>query len=145
LLSIAQNNALFALLGTIYGGNGRTTFGLPDLRGRVPIHVGQGPGLTNRRLGERGGAEDVTLAIVEMPEHRHQAMASTAKGTSHSPRGRVWAKEKGTKIYKSGAANKAMDPSSIEIEGAGMAHENMPPFNTFTFCIATQGIFPPRN
>jgi microcystin-dependent protein len=145
LLSIAQNNALFALLGTIYGGDGRTTFGLPDLRGRVPIHVGQGPGLTNRRLGEKGGAEAVTLSIEEMPEHRHQAMASTAKGTSQSPRGRVCAKEKGTKIYKSGPPNRQMDPSTIETEGAGMAHENMPPFNTLTFCIAIQGIFPPRN
>ena len=145
LLPIAQNTALFSLLGTIYGGDGRTTFGLPDLRGRVPIHEGQGPGLTNRRLGEKGGAEDVTLAIEEMPEHRHQAMASTAKGTSISPKGRVWAKKKGTKIYKSGPPNKAMDPSAIETEGAGMAHENMPPFTTIRFCIALTGIFPSRN
>ena len=144
LLSIAQNTALFSLLGTIYGGDGRTTFGLPDLRGRVPIHVGQGPGLTNRRLGEKSGAEDVTLAIEEMPEHRHRAMASTANGTAQSPRGRVWAKERGTKIYNAGPPNRQMGSSAIETEGASMAHENMPPFITLTFCIAIQGVFPPK-
>ena len=82
LLAVSQNDALFSLLGTIYGGDGRTTFGLPDMRGRIPIHAGHGPGLSERRLGAKGGAEQVTLTVNQMPSHGHPARADTAIGTS---------------------------------------------------------------
>jgi len=85
LLAVSQNDALFSLLGTIYGGDGRTTFGLPDMRGRTPLHAGQGPGLSNRRLGAKAGAENVTLTVNQLPSHRHDWQATTALASSQSP------------------------------------------------------------
>ena len=101
LLAINQRQALFSILGTMYGGDGRTTFGLPDLRGRVPVHAGEGPGLTKRSLGQKGGAETHVLTVHEMPSHAHQAMGSADPGKQSSPLGNVWATQQRTKVYGS--------------------------------------------
>lgn len=145
LLSISQNSALFAILGTTYGGDGRTTFALPDLRGRAPIHAGSGPGLTTRRLGERGGVEDVTLSSVEMPSHNHNIRGTSNGASATTPINNVWASTSRTKLY--GPATNLVPLSSIASgpAGSGMAHENMPPFLTVHYIIALQGLFPSRN
>ena len=140
LLPIAQNQALFSLLGTTYGGDGRTTFGLPDLRGRLPMHPGSGPGLTNRRLGEKGGAETVTLTQAQIPVHSHKQRAGK-KADSADPGGRVCAATSGNSY--SGTADSDMgDTSSI---GGSQAHTNVQPFQCVNFIIALQGIFPSRS
>jgi microcystin-dependent protein len=147
LLSISQNTALFSLLGTTYGGNGQTTFGLPDLRSRVPLHQGQGPGLSNRTLGEQSGQEAVTLTTAQLPAHTHPAQCSSLNGNSNSPTGRVWSKDAGVQsaTYTGNAPNGAMAANAIGPAGNGQPHENMPPFLTVNFVIAVQGIYPSRN
>ncbi|RIL06121.1 MAG: phage tail protein [Proteobacteria bacterium] len=143
ILSIAQNQALFALLGTTFGGNGQTTFALPDLRGRVAMGVGQGPGLSNRTLGEQGGSETVTLAPSQMPAHTHTAGASTGPGNTSNPTNALPATKARTLLYRSGgSATTAMAPEAIQPAGGGQPHPNMPPYLTMTWCIALQGIFP---
>jgi microcystin-dependent protein len=141
-MAINQNQALFALLGTTYGGNGQTTFALPDFRGRVPIHVGNG-----HTLGERAGEQAHTLSISEIPTHVHSANASTAAATSASPTtSSVLAQSIGANLY--GAANSnpvAMNPGMIANTGGSQAHQNMQPYLTISFCIALQGIFPSQN
>lgn len=147
LLQISSNTALFSLLGTTYGGDGRTTFGLPDLRGRAALHQGAGPGLTNRKIGQKAGAETVPLNANTMPTHTHVA---TLKGTQvaplgvDNPTGKVLAT--GNK-YSSGTSDTDMGATSITNAntGGGQAHANMQPFLCINFCIALTGIFPSRN
>lgn len=137
ILPIAQNQALFALLGTTYGGNGTTTFALPDLRSRSPLHSGNG-----YTLGQVSGQENQTLNISELPAHVHTATGSTAGPTS-GPSGATWATQAGGAY--AGAANTAMNPASIANAGGNQPHANMPPFLTLSMVIALQGIFPSRN
>lgn len=144
LQSIAENTTLFSLLGTTYGGDGQTTFGLPDLRGRVPIHFGQGAGLSARNMGEAGGAETVTLTVATMPAHTHLPAASTAAGTQTSPNGGVWSAA-GQLRYSSGSPAAALNPGAASLAGGGQPHENMVPFTAVSFIIAVEGIFPSRN
>jgi microcystin-dependent protein len=147
LLPIAQNTSLFSLIGTVYGGDGRTTFQLPDLRGRMPMHVGSGIGLTPRGLGERGGAEAVSLTEQELPAHSHNLKATSDRGNSSNPSGAALADGRTSRVYRSGAVGVTgtMDTRSNEDAGGGEAHENMPPFAVVRACIALQGVFPSRN
>lgn len=152
LLSIAQNTALFSLLGTTYGGNGQTTFALPDLRGRVPLHFGQGPGLSDYILGESGGAEQVTLTQGQMPAHSHQAFstlnASNAADDSTDPTGRVLAvANRG--VYNSQTPNVSMAAAAISTTvastGGNQPHDNRQPYLAINYIIALEGIYPSRN
>jgi microcystin-dependent protein len=145
LLSIAQNTALFSLLGTMYGGNGQTTFGLPDLRGRVPLHFGQGPGLTPYAQGELSGSETVTLTTNEMPSHNHGANGNQAGGNSPSPAGRYWAMSSRRDTMYASSANVAMQPQALDLTGNGQPHDNMQPYLTVNYIIALQGLYPPRS
>lgn len=148
LISIAQNTALFSLLGTTYGGNGQTTFALPDLRGRVPLHPGQGPGLAPRTLGESSGTETVTLLATQMPAHTHGLNAFNGPGTAGSPTGAVIAAPvSGATLDKafSASSNTAMSPASIGTAGGSQPHDNMPPYRCVNFIIALEGIYPSRN
>lgn len=150
VLSIAQNTALFSILGTTYGGNGQTTFALPDLRGRVPMQPGQGPGLSPRTLGEQGGSENVTLISTQMPAHTHAHVASGAQGDQFSPEGNVNAvqvdpnTQQPVNMY-SAAPNTTMNPASIGVAGGSQPHNNMQPYTCINFIIAMEGIFPSRN
>jgi microcystin-dependent protein len=147
LLSIAQNQALFSLLGTMYGGDGRTTFGLPDLRGRVPIGPRNGPGLSNYALGQKGGVETVTLTVNQLPSHNHAAAAASPAGNSNDAISNIWADDAGVSsaTYSSAAASGTMRGDAIGNAGGGQAHENRQPFLAVNFIIALQGIFPSRN
>jgi microcystin-dependent protein len=139
LLPINQNQALFALLGTTFGGDGRVNFALPDLRGRTPIHVGSG-----HTLGEQGGEQAHTLSLSELPTHSHVANASSASsGGNDNPSNRVLGSV--SNMYHSPANLTTMDPGTITNVGGSQAHLNMQPFLTLTFCIALQGIFPSQN
>ena len=142
LQSIAQNDVLFNLIGTTYGGDGQTTFGLPDLRGRVPIHAGTGPGLSTRNLAETSGTESVTLTPTQMPLHAHLPIAGPAEGTATSPGGQSWAASTATLPYTASAANTTMNAGALAPTGGNQPHENMTPFLTVTFIIALFGIFP---
>lgn len=150
LLSISQNTALFSLLGTTYGGDGRTTFALPDLRGRVPIHAGNGPGLSPRQLGQKGGVENVTLNINQIPSHNHAATivlpADSTVGTSDKPQGMYPARNAAAIPQYGDSLNAALAGGSVTISNSGgnQAHENMQPFTTVHYIIALQGIFPSR-
>ena len=148
LLPISQNTALFSLLGTNYGGDGRSNFGLPNLQGSAPVGAGQGPGLSWRVLGETGGEQSVTLLNTEMPGHSHGVLASTSGGTD-SPAGAAWGQSKLGKTplatyAASGANNVLMSPQGLSIAGGSLPHNNMPPYLCLTFIIALQGIFPAR-
>lgn len=145
LLAISQNTALFALIGTYYGGNGVSTFGLPNLVGQVPVGVGQGPGLTPRSLGETGGVESVTLTLSQLAAHSHIVNASSAGGNAFDPANNVWsADSEGATRYASGAAA-AMAQNAIGPAGGNSPHENRQPFVAINYAIAMQGIFPPRS
>lgn len=143
LLSVAQNQALFALLGTTYGGDGQTTFALPDLRGRVPVSAGQGPGRAPYVLGQLGGEEIHTLTQNEMPAHTHGVQGSTSIPNSKTPLGNFWGSPSNS-LYGT-APDISMSPTAIAASGSGQAHDNMQPFQTLNFCIAVQGILPTRN
>ena len=146
ILSIAQNTALFSLLGTTFGGNGQTTFALPDLRGRVPMHFGQGPGLSARTLGEGGGQETVTLTLSQSPQHTHSLMANGNPGTFDVPNGHLISRETaGTPIYGDNASPIAMAANAIGNSGGNQPHNNMQPYLVLNFYIALEGIFPSRN
>ncbi|KAB2810664.1 phage tail protein [Pimelobacter simplex] len=139
LLPINQNQALFSLLGTTYGGNGQTNFALPNLRGRVPIH--QGPGFF---LGTQAGAETHTLTVGEMPQHLHPVQASpTTSGGSANPGGAFLGGA--NNVYRSGTPSQALHPSTVGLTGGSQAHTNMQPYLTLNFCIALVGIFPSPN
>lgn len=151
ILSIAQNSALFSLLGTTYGGNGTSTFALPDLRGRAPIHWGQGPGLTNRVIGEASGSENVTLLSTQMPQHTHLVAASTATATQPAPTGNLLAVSTDAGVggtpsnFIEPTANTTMAPNMIQPAGGNQPHNNMQPYLAITYIIALEGIFPSRN
>jgi len=143
LLPIAQNTALFALLGTQFGGNGTTTFALPNLQSRLAIHQGQGSGLSSYVIGETGGAESVTLTAAQMPNHTHQLFASSLKATGSSPAGSVLAATKAS-IYAPAPNETAMSQAAIGHAGSSQPFGILPPFLALTFCIALFGIFPAR-
>ncbi len=147
LLSIAQNTALFSLLGTTFGGDGRVTFGLPDLRGRVPIHQGQGPGLTNRTMGEASGSETVTLISSQMPMHNHLFAATNVSGALPTPNGNFLGATSDSNVvfYRPTSDGSTLNPQSIGLAGGNQPHNNMQPYLVINFCIALQGIFPSRN
>lgn len=153
LLAISQNTALFSLLGTTYGGDGRTTFALPDLRGRCAVGMGQGPGLSNYSQGEMGGQENVTLIQTQMPTHTHTLGASSSVGAVSDPSGAVIANnqvtiERGKTVpasaFNPGPANATMNPQAISPAGGNQPHENRQPYIAMNYIIALEGIFPPR-
>ena len=138
LLPINQNQALFSLLGTTFGGNGQTTFALPDLRGRAPIHVGSG-----HTLGEKAGEQSHTLTIAELPTHTHSALANSGNATTPIPGGNLLAAA--NNLYAANTNLVALGPDMIANVGGSQAHQNMQPFIIVTYCIALQGIFPSQN
>ena len=145
LLPISQNTALFSLLGTTYGGDGRSTFGLPDLRGRVPIAPDQGPGLSNRFLGEQGGTDTVTLLTSEIPSHTHTLTASTGDATQSTPADALLATGIAVGMFAPVGPTVTLAPSTLSITGSSQPHQNAMPSLVFNFCIALQGVFPPRS
>lgn len=143
LMAVSQNDALFSLIGTIYGGDGETTFALPDLRGRVPLHAGVGPGLTPRQLGARGGAEEVTLSNAQLPAHDHGPMQfSSGPGLSTSPGGQVPGNSPSVDLWIEDAQTTSLDPGSIGISGGSQPHQNRMPFLCVNFIISLFGIYP---
>jgi microcystin-dependent protein len=136
LLPIDQNDALFALIGTTYGGDGQTTFGLPDLQGRVPVHVG-----SNINLGQPGGSETVTLTQGELPIHAHTA-ASSNTGVNDQPAGNVWGKTGSLAAYGAPPSSATLNPASVSATGGSQPHENRVPFVAITYIISLEGIFP---
>jgi len=153
LLPIAQNTAVFALLGTFYGGDGRVTFALPDLRGRVPVGIGQSTAGSNYTIGEQAGVETVTLTTATMPLHTHTMAATQAQGTVNAPAGNVLASvfqgdftgSNVGNVYNPGTPNTSLTPGSMGISGGSQSHNNIQPSLTLRYCIAMQGIFPPRS
>ncbi|WP_339763985.1 tail fiber protein [uncultured Hoeflea sp.] len=144
LLAVSQNDALFSLLGTIYGGDGRTTFGLPDVRGRVPLHQGTGPGLSSRRLGSKGGSESETLTTNQLASHSHDFMANTAMATDENPEGRVVAQGAGVNFYRGESQSTSMASDMIAHTGGSRSHTNLMPTLCIHFIIALFGIYPSR-
>jgi len=150
VLPIVQYETLFNLIGTTYGGDGASTFALPDLRGRVPLHEGQGAGLSNRALAQKGGTETVQLLSNQLPVHTHLAMASPAPGDSDDPTGRTWAASTALQFIADGGAgfpnaNSNMNPASMGTAGGNQAHDNMMPFQGLNYIISLFGIFPSQN
>jgi microcystin-dependent protein len=146
ILPISQNTALFALLGTFYGGNGQSTFGLPDLQGSVPLHQGQGPGLSLYDLGQQGGTDFVTLLESEIPVHTHTLRANNTNGDTPIPAGNTLARFGTTNIYQQNT-NSNLTPmafQALQPAGGGLPHNNLQPYLTLNFCIALQGVFPPH-
>ena len=147
LLPLSQNTALFSLLGTTYGGNGHTTFALPDFQGRASMHPGQGPGLSLHDQGESGGSETVTLLASEIPSHTHTMKANNGDGTGPSPEGKVASApgaDRDLFWYHAGQPNSTMNSNASGITGGSQPHNNMMPYLTMNFCIALQGVYPPR-
>jgi len=145
LLPISQNTALFSLLGTTYGGDGKSNFALPDLQGRAPMHPGQGPGLSLHDLGEDGGSETVTLLESEIPVHNHALKVNAADpGEDRIPIGEAFGRAVGGNLYGAAASMVPMAPEALAPAGGDQPHNNMQPYLTFYFCISLQGVFPPR-
>jgi microcystin-dependent protein len=146
LLAINSNQALFSLLGTTYGGDGRTTFGLPDLRGRAPIGQGNGPGLSPRTWGQKGGAETHTLSVSQMPSHNHDVNVTNAIGDKGGPGSDFLAAGgDGHKAYHNGPANRTMDPAVISNVGGNQSFGILDPYLSMYWCISLVGVFPSRN
>lgn len=146
LMPLSQNTALFSLLGTYYGGDGKSTFALPNLRDSAPVHAGQGPGLSPRYIGERGGAQHVTLLQSEMPAHTHTVSANDFAGDNSVPGPNIsLAGSSGGSAYAPPANTTSADPGAMSIAGGSQPHNNMMPYLTLHFCIALQGVFPPRS
>ncbi|WP_435745326.1 phage tail protein [Nocardioides sp. SYSU DS0663] len=143
VMPISQNTALFALLGVTYGGDGKTTFALPDLRGRTVMGHGQGPGLSDRWLGEQAGVDSVTLLPHEIPRHSHTVQVSTEAATSGDPAGRLLAVRE-TRTFRAVAPDASLAPASLGTAGGSLPHENRQPYLALSFVIALQGVFPPR-
>ena len=137
LLPISENETLFNLIGTTYGGDGQSTFALPDLRGRIPIHQGNGV-----ILAETGGAEEITLTVQQIPIHKHPFLASTGPGNSNTPAGNVTAESAAVKIYLEDSPTVAMNTSAITFVGGSQPHENFQPYLCINFIISLFGIFP---
>jgi microcystin-dependent protein len=147
ILPISQNTALFSLLGTYYGGNGQTTFALPNLQGSVAIEQGQGGGLSERFLGQSGGAEFITLLTSEMPAHNHNFAVRASNGTQGTLAPNViLARSVGGNLYQKNTTQNLvqMDFNSLSVNGSSLPHNNMSPYLTLLYCIAMQGVFPPR-
>lgn len=149
-LSIADNSALYSLLGTHYGGDGRTTVGLPDLRGRAPMHSGQGPGLTRRSLSEKLGTPVVRLDLSQTPEHNHELSGAFSPSTSAKPRNNLYmgfdkATTENIKYVGDTAADTPLASDALTASGQSDAHYNQQPFLAVNFCIALEGIYPSRN
>jgi microcystin-dependent protein len=144
LLPVSQNTALFSLIGTTYGGDGRTTTALPNLQGRAPMHPGRGPGLTARRLGQRGGVETVTLTEAQMPNHNHTLRATTEDGNRQDPSGNSFAR--GTPMYLPPPQTTGpLAENALPDAGGSQAHNNMQPFLTMNYIIALVGLYPSRS
>lgn len=146
LLPISQNTALFSLIGTTYGGDGRSTTALPNLQGRAPMHAGRGPGLTDRRLGQRGGVDAVTLSESQMPQHNHLPVATGDDADSDDPVGAATGNTVGVRLYNA-ATNPLVDfnAAALVSSGGGGAHNNLQPFLTLNFIIALVGLYPSRS
>lgn len=149
LMPLSQNTALFSLLGTTYGGDGKSTFALPNMQDNSPMHPGQGNGLSLHDLGETGGTPTVTLLISEIPAHAHfVGRAKADSGDSVTPVGSVWAQSAagrgGAALYHEAPATGKVNPNSLAPTGGSLPHNNMQPYLTLNFCIALQGVFPPR-
>lgn len=146
LLSISQNETLFVLLGTTYGGDGVNTFGLPDLRGRVPVHHGTNRSSgTNYLLGQLGGTENVTLISTQLPVHTHTVSANNSIGDSNTPQNNVWGTNEAGKSYVASTPSGTMNPAALTPVGGNLPHNNMMPFLTINFIIALVGVFPSQN
>lgn len=144
LLPLSQNTALFSLLGTNYGGNGKSNFALPDMQGSAPIHHGQGPGLREYFLGEKGGSETVTLLESEIPSHAHAMQASDNVGERNNPGGNLYSVPDSGFVYAPAASLVPLAPETLAPVGGDQPHNNMQPYLTMNFIIAMQGVFPPR-
>jgi len=145
LLAVSQNDALFSLLGTIYGGDGRTTFGLPDLRGRVSLQFGQGPGLSSYRLGQKSGAERVTLTQNQLASHNHSANVVAESPNENKPGDALMATPSPTIYSNHPAPDATLKNSTIGNTGGNQSHDNMQPYLTINWCIALVGVYPSRN
>ena len=145
LLPLSQNTALFSLLGTTYGGDGKSTFALPDLRGRAPMFFGQGPGLSLHDIGEVAGDDTVTLLESEIPSHGHSFMVSTQLALENKPQQQDWAMGDGINLYAAASSLVPMAGQALAPAGGSLPHNNLQPYLTMNFCIALQGIFPPRS
>ena len=146
LLPLSQNTALFSILGTTYGGDGKSTFALPNLQARAPMHPGQGQGLSPHGLGETGGSETVTLSESEIPAHSHAVTAQSNAASTRTPAGNVLARPARGMPYAPSSGNLvAMASQALATTGGQAPHNNMMPYLTFYFCIALQGVFPPRS
>ena len=142
LMPISENDALFTLIGTTYGGDGQETFALPDLQGRFPMHAGQGPGLSqNYQLGEKAGVESVTISVNQLPSHSHLLQGSNTTASTQLPGGNVAAQGAG-QIYTSASSPIAINPQSITPTGGSQPHENIQPYLTLSFILSLFGIFP---
>jgi microcystin-dependent protein len=144
ILPLSQNTALFSLLGTTYGGDGRSNFALPNMQGNAPMHPGQGPGLSLHDLGETGGSDTVSLLESEIPSHSHSFNASSQTGEDRTPQGEVLAKAVGGALYASPANLVSLSQNALPPAGGDQPHNNLMPYLTLNFCIALQGVFPPR-
>lgn len=148
LLPISQNTALFSLLGTQFGGDGKSNFALPNMQGSAPVHQGQGPGLTDRFMGEAGGESSVTLINSEMPFHTHTMTGGNKAGIDPNPGpDRIIGKTAGAAVYQdtTNANLVSLDPQALSIAGGSVPHNNMQPYLVLLFIIAMQGVFPPRS
>lgn len=145
LLPISQNTALFSILGTTYGGDGRSNFALPNLQGNMPLGAGNGPGLTPRSLGETGGEPTHTLQQAEMPQHNHAVQTAAAADSNQPSPTAMLAQSSSTALYHGLTNPASMAASAVQGNGAGWAHNNQPPVLALSFIIAMQGIFPPRS
>jgi len=145
LLPISQNSALFSIIGTLYGGDGRTTFALPDLRGRAPVGAGQGPGLSNYPIGQKTGSEQTVLTTANLPSHTHTLRASSSPGTSNAPGGNVPAVNRDGILHYGASADADMNSAGVSNTGGNQPINNVQPVLGMHYCIALQGIFPSRS
>jgi microcystin-dependent protein len=147
LLAVSQNDALFSLLGTIYGGDGQTTFGLPDMRGRLAMHAGSGPGLSPRQLGSKSGSEQETLTVNQLPSHRHELLAANTAGSSATPTGSLARDTAGSNLYVQAlsANNTPLNNNATNHVGGSRSHSNLMPFLCVHYIIALVGIYPSRH
>jgi microcystin-dependent protein len=141
-IPISENDTLFQLIGTTYGGDGQETFNLPDLRGRVPMHFGQGPGLSAYQLGETGGVESVTLTTQQIPVHSHPFVTATDPGTASNPQGRLVAASPSDSLYIQDSPSVPMAPQTIGVSGGSQPHDNLMPYVAINYIISLYGIFP---
>jgi microcystin-dependent protein len=144
ILPLSQNTALFSLLGTTYGGDGKSNFALPNLQGNAPMHPGQGPGLSLHDLGETGGSDTVSLLESEIPSHSHSVAASQQDGLERTPAAQLLATGIGISQYQAPGQLTNLSPNAVAPAGGDQPHNNMQPYLTLNFCIALQGVYPPR-